>query len=141
MSTQDQEHFRDSIGTISEEGNRNFIHPKKPKGRFTNYRTYVSWILLTVLVISPFIKIGGNQFLLFNIMEGKYNIFGQPFWPQDFHLLVFSSLVGVVFIILFTVIFGRIFCGWMCPQTIFMEMIFRKVEYWIEGDRLKPNSN
>lgn len=137
MSTQDQEHFRDSIGTISEQGNRNFIHPKKPKGRFTNYRTYVSWILLIILVISPFIKIGGNQFLLFNIMERKYHIFGQPFWPQDFHLLVFSLLVGVVFIILFTVIFGRIFCGWMCPQTIFMEMIFRKVEYWIEGDRLK----
>ena len=137
MSTQDQEHFRDSIGTISEEGKRNFIHPKKPKGRFTNYRTYVSWILLAVLVIAPFIKIEGNQFLLFNIMEGKYNIFGQPFWPQDFHLLVLSLLVGVVFIILFAVIFGRIFCGWMCPQTIFMEMIFRKVEYWIEGDRGK----
>ena len=70
-------------------------------------------------------------------MEGKYNIFGQPFWPQDFHLSVLALLVGVVFIILFTVIFGRIFCGWMCPQTIFMEMIFRKVEYWIEGDRRK----
>lgn len=137
MSTQDKEHFRDSIGTISEEGKRNFIHPKKPKGRFTNYRTYVSWILLAILVIAPFIKVDGNQFLLFNIMEGKYNIFGQPFWPQDFHLLVLSLLVGVVFIILFTVIFGRIFCGWMCPQTIFMEMVFRKVEYWIEGDRRK----
>ncbi len=137
MSTQDQEHFRDSIGTISEEGKRNFIHPKKPKGRFTNYRTYVSWILLAILVIAPFIKVDGNQFLLFNIMEGKYNIFGQPFWPQDFHLLVLSLLVGVVFIILFTVIFGRIFCGWMCPQTIFMEMVFRKIEYWIEGDRGK----
>jgi len=137
MSTQDQEHFRDSIGTISEEGKRNYIHPKKPKGRFTNYRTYVSWILLAILVLAPFFKVEGNQFLLFNIMEGKYNIFGQPFWPQDFHLLVLSLLVGVVFIILFTVIFGRIFCGWMCPQTIFMEMIFRKVEYWIEGDRGK----
>jgi len=137
MSTQDKEHFRDSIGTISEEGKRNFIHPKKPKGRFTNYRTYVSWILLAILVVAPFIKVDGNQFLLFNIMEGKYNIFGQPFWPQDFHLLVLSLLVGVVFIILFTVIFGRIFCGWMCPQTIFMEMVFRKVEYWIEGDRRK----
>jgi cytochrome c oxidase accessory protein FixG len=137
MSTQDQEHFRDSIGTISEEGKRNYIHPKKPKGRFTNYRTYVSWILLAILVFAPFIKVDGKQFLLFNIMEGKYNIFGQPFWPQDFHLLVLSLLVGIVFIILFTVIFGRIFCGWMCPQTIFMEMIFRKIEYWIEGDRQK----
>ena len=137
MSAQDQEHFRDSIGTINEEGKRNFIHPKKPKGRFTKYRTIVSWILLFILVILPFLKVDGNQFLLFNVMEGKYNIFGQPFWPQDFHLLVLSLLVGVVFIILFTVIFGRIFCGWMCPQTIFMEMVFRRVEFWIEGDRMK----
>jgi cytochrome c oxidase accessory protein FixG len=137
MTSPDKERFRDSIGTITDEGKRNFIFPKKPKGKFTNYRTYVSWLLLAILVISPFIKINGNQFLLFNILKGKYNIFGQPFWPQDFHLLVLSLLVGIVFIILFTVIFGRIFCGWMCPQTIFMEMVFRKIEYWIEGDRGK----
>jgi len=137
MADQIQENFRDSIGTINEEGGRNVIYPKKPTGKFTNYRTYVSWFLLAALVISPFIKINGNQFLLFNVLEGKYNIFGQPFWPQDFHLLVLSMLIGIVFIILFTVIFGRIFCGWMCPQTIFMEMVFRKIEFWIEGDRPK----
>jgi len=134
---QEQENFRDSIATIDQEGKRNFIHPQKPKGRYTNYRTYVSWFLLAILFASPFIKINGNQFLLFNIIDRKFNIFGQPFWPQDFYLLVMSLLVSVVFIILFTVIFGRIFCGWMCPQTIFMEMIFRKIEYWIEGDRNK----
>lgn len=133
----EQENFRDSIATIDQEGKRNFIHPKKPSGRYTNYRTYVSWILLAILFASPFIKINGNQFLLFNIIDRKFNIFGQPFWPQDFYLLVLSLLVSVVFIILFTVIFGRIFCGWMCPQTIFMEMVFRKIEYWIEGDRTK----
>lgn len=137
MASQDQEKFRDSIGTITEEGKRNFIYPKKPSGKFTNYRTYVSWLLLGFLVIAPFIKINGNQFLLFNVLEGRYNIFGLPFWPQDFYLLVMSMLVGIVFIILFTVIFGRIFCGWVCPQTIFMEMVFRKIEFWIEGDRGK----
>lgn len=137
MASQDQEKFRDSIGTITEEGKRNFIHPKKPSGKFTKYRTYVSWVLLAFLVIAPFVKVNGNQFLLFNVLEGKYNIFGQPFWPQDFHLLVLSMLVGIVFITLFTVIFGRIFCGWVCPQTIFMEMVFRKIEFWIEGDRGK----
>jgi cytochrome c oxidase accessory protein FixG len=134
---QEQENFRDSIATINKEGKRNVIYPKKPKGKFTNYRTYVSWILLAILFASPFIKVNGNQFLLFNVLDRKFNIFGQPFWPQDFYLLVLSMLVGIVFIILFTVIFGRIFCGWMCPQTIFMEMIFRKVEYFIEGDRAK----
>jgi cytochrome c oxidase accessory protein FixG len=137
MGEQIKEKFRDSIGTIDEKGKRKFIFPKKPKGNLYNYRTYVSWVLLAFLFAAPFIKIKGNQFLLFNILERKFNIFGFPFWPQDFHLLVISLLLSVVFIILFTVVFGRIFCGWMCPQTIFMEMIFRKIEYLIEGDRSK----
>ena len=137
MELQENEKFRDSIATIDEKGERNFIFPKKPKGKFYIYRTYVSWILLAILVSAPFIKVNGNQFILFNIIERKFNIFGFPFWPQDFHLLVISILLSVVFIILFTVVFGRIFCGWVCPQTIFMEMVFRKVEYLIEGDRTK----
>ena len=137
MEINENNNFRDTIGTINDDGKRNVIYPKKPKGKFTQYRTYLSWILITLLFAAPFIKVNGNQFLLFNILDRKFNIFGQPFWPQDFYLLVLSMLVGVVFVILFTVIFGRIFCGWMCPQTIFMEMIFRKVEYAIEGDRSK----
>ncbi len=137
MQDRNGETFRDSIATVDQEGKRNYIHPKKPKGRYTRYRTYVSWFLLAILFAAPFIKINGNQFLLFNVIDRKFNIFGQPFWPQDFYLLVLSLLVSVVFIILFTVIFGRIFCGWMCPQTIFMEMVFRKIEYLIDGDRQK----
>ncbi|NNE75474.1 MAG: cytochrome c oxidase accessory protein CcoG, partial [Pricia sp.] len=65
----------------------------------------------------------------------RFNIFGLPFWPQDFYLFVIVMIIGVVFISLFTVAFGRIFCGWICPQTIFMEMVFRRIEYWIDGDR------
>lgn len=137
MGTQNKEVFRDSIGTINEEGKRNFIHPKKPHGKYTNYRTYLSWVLLAILIAAPFIKVDGNQFMLFNLAERRFNIFGKPFWPQDFYILVVSMLVGIVFIILFTVIFGRIFCGWLCPQTIFLEMVFRKIEYAIEGDRNK----
>ena len=137
MQDRNGEAFRDSIATIDQEGKRNYIHPKKPKGPYTRYRTYVSWVLLLILFASPFVKVNGNQFLLFNVIDRKFNIFGQPFWPQDFYLLVLSLLVSIVFIILFTVIFGRIFCGWMCPQTIFMEMVFRKIEYLIDGDRQK----
>lgn len=137
MEKQENERFRDSIATIDESGKRNFIFPKKPKGILYNYRTLVSWILLAFLVAAPFVKVNGNQFLLFNVVDRKFNIFGFPFWPQDFHLLVVILLVSVVFVILFTVIFGRIFCGWVCPQTIFMEMVFRKVEYLIDGDRSK----
>ena len=136
-NSSNKERFRDSIGTITEEGKRNFIYPKKPKGRYYNYRTLVSWALLAFFIAAPFIKVKGNQFLLFDVIDRKFNIFGFPFWPQDFYLLVISMLVSIVFIILFTVIFGRIFCGWICPQTIFLEMVFRKIEYLIDGDRSK----
>lgn len=130
-----QEAFRDTLGTMTEDGGRKWVYPKKPSGFFYKNRTYVSWFLLAALLIAPFIKIGGNQFLLFNILERRFNIFGIPFWPQDFHLMVISMIIGIVFIILFTVVYGRIFCGWICPQTIFMEMVFRKIEYAIDGDR------
>ncbi|MEE9406662.1 MAG: cytochrome c oxidase accessory protein CcoG [Polaribacter sp.] len=137
METPKNEQFRDSIATVDTEGKRSWVYPKKPSGFFYKYRTYVSYVLLAFLLLAPFIKINGNQFLLFNVLERKFNIFGFPFWPQDFHLLVISMIVGVVFVILFTVVFGRIFCGWICPQTIFLEMVFRKIEYWIDGDRGK----
>jgi len=130
-----EENFRDTIGTINEEGKRAWVFPKKPSGRFYKYRKWVSYVLLIFLFASPFIKVNGNQFLMFNVLERRFNIFGFPFWPQDFHLFVISMIIGVIFIALFTVAFGRIFCGWMCPQTIFMEMVFRRIEYWIDGDR------
>jgi cytochrome c oxidase accessory protein FixG len=130
-----EENFRDTIGTIDEEGKRAWIFPKKPSGRYYKYRKWVSYGLLIFLFASPFIKINGNQFLMFNVLERRFNIFGFPFWPQDFHLFVISMIIGVIFIAFFTVAFGRIFCGWMCPQTIFMEMVFRRIEYWIDGDR------
>ena len=129
------EKFRDSIGTVNEEGKRAWVFPKKPSGHFYEYRKWVSYVLLLFLLLSPFVKIDGHQFLMFNVLERRFNIFGFPFWPQDFHLFVICMIIGVIFIALFTVAYGRIFCGWMCPQTIFMEMVFRRIEYWIEGDR------
>ncbi|MBS7787941.1 cytochrome c oxidase accessory protein CcoG [Flavobacterium sp. CYK-55] len=135
MSQIPDEAFRDSIATIDDAGKRKYIYPKKPSGKWYNYRKWVSYFLLTLLVVNPFIKVNGNQFMMFNVLERRFNIFGFPFWPQDFYLFVLFMIVGVVFVILFTVIFGRIFCGWICPQTIFLEMVFRRIEYWIEGDR------
>ena len=137
MEIPQNESFRDTISTVTTEGKRAWVFPKKPKGRFYTYRKWVSYILLVFLLTAPFIKINGNQFLMFNVLERRFNIFGFPFWPQDFFLFVISMIIGVVFITFFTVAFGRIFCGWICPQTIFMEMVFRRIEYWIEGDRGK----
>jgi cytochrome c oxidase accessory protein FixG len=135
MSKLPIENFRDSIGTITAEGKRNFIFPKKPSGKFYHKRKIVSYFLLAFLLAAPFIKINGNQFLMFNVLERRFSIFGFPFWPQDFYLFVISMIIGVVGLTLFTVAFGRVFCGWFCPQTIFLEMVFRRIEYWIDGDR------
>lgn len=130
----DTEGYRDRIATVDEQGKRIWIYPKKPKGRFTNLRTWLSFLLLAILFGMPFVQYNGEPFLLFNVLERKFILFGILFMPQDFHLFGLAMLTFIVFIVLFTVVFGRLFCGWVCPQTIFMEMVFRKIEYWIEGD-------
>lgn len=129
--------FRDSVGTMEQSGKRKWVYAKKPKGKFTNYRNYVSYLLLAIFFTLPFVKINGNPFLLINILDREFFIFGQPFYPQDFFILAMGAITSIVFVILFTVVFGRIFCGWICPQTIFLENIFRKIEFAIEGDRNK----
>ncbi len=134
VTDHDKDEFRDTISTIDSSGKRVWVYPKMQKGRFHFYRKVVAAFLLLFLFGAPFVKINGNPFLLFDIIERRFVIFGQLFTPQDFHLFVLGMLLFIVFIAIFTVIFGRVFCGWVCPQTIFMEMVFRKVEYFIEGD-------
>lgn len=131
---EDTEAYRDSIATVDQDGKRIWLYPKKPSGRFYNARTIVSLVFLAVFLVFPFIKYNGEQLFLFNVLERKFIFFGILFTPQDFHLFVLVLLTFFVFIILFTVVFGRLFCGWVCPQTVFMEMFFRRIEYWIEGD-------
>jgi cytochrome c oxidase accessory protein FixG len=126
--------FRDSIATVDDKGKRIWIYPKKPSGKYHNWRILVTIVLLSLLFGGPFVKIGGQPLLLLNIFERRFVILGQAFWPQDFVLLAIVLITFFLFIILFTVVFGRVWCGWMCPQTLFMEMVFRKIEYFIEGD-------
>lgn len=133
--TEMNESFRDSIGTLDADGNRNFLFPRKTKGKYTNYRRYSSYVLLLILFGLPFLSVDGHPLFLFNVLERKFIIFGNIFWPEDFHLAVMAMLIAVLFVIVFTVAYGRLFCGWVCPQTIFMEHVFRRIEYWIDGDR------
>jgi cytochrome c oxidase accessory protein FixG len=128
------ESFRDTIATVDKEGKRHWVFPKKPKGSLTTWRNRVSILLLALLFGGPYMKINGEPILLLNILERKFVLFGQVFWPQDFYIFGIIMITFFVFIVLFTVVFGRIWCGWLCPQTIFMENVFRKIEYWIEGD-------
>jgi cytochrome c oxidase accessory protein FixG len=129
--------FRDSVATIDKKGSRNYISPKKPKGKLYNKRTVASIFYLILFFGLPFIEIKGEPLFMINILKRKFILFGQIFGPEDFFIFMLGMLTFVVFVILFTVVFGRVFCGWACPQTIFMEMVFRKIEYWLDGDQTK----
>ena len=126
--------FRDHLATVDAKGKRKWIFAQKPNGKFYSVRTWVSWGFFILFFALPFITVKGRPLFLFNITESKFIIFGQVFWPQDFFIFGLTMIVFIVFIVLFTAAFGRLFCGWVCPQTIFMEMLFRKVEYLVEGD-------
>jgi cytochrome c oxidase accessory protein FixG len=126
--------YRDHIATAEKDGRRKWIYPRKISGRFYRWRTWFSWLLLAIMFIGPFITIRGNPLLLMNIPERKFIVLGQIFWPQDMIIFAVALLVLVTGIILFTTAFGRLWCGWACPQTVMMEMVFRKIEYFIEGD-------
>ena len=128
------ESFRDTIATINKEGKRIWLYPNKPKGKFYRLRSYTTVLYFIIFFGLPFIKFHQEPLFLLNIIERKFILFGMIFWPQDFFIFGLGMLIFIVFIALFTVIFGRVFCGWACPQTIFMEMLFRKIEYWIDGD-------
>jgi cytochrome c oxidase accessory protein FixG len=129
-----EEEFRDSIATVDEKGKRIWIYPKKQLGKFFNRRSVVAYSLLAFLFAGPFIKINGEPILLLNVLERKFVLLGKVFWPSDFFIFAIGMISFVVLVIVFTVVFGRLFCGWVCPQTIFMEMIFRRIEYAIDGD-------
>ena len=131
------ESFRDRLATVDEKGKRKWVFAQKPKGKFYNIRTLVSLGFFALFIAIPFIKLNGRPLFLFNIPESKFIIFGKIFWPQDFFIFGLTMVTFIIFIVLFTAAFGRLFCGWVCPQTIFMEMLFRKVEYLIEGDAAK----
>lgn len=130
----DTTNYRDHLSNVTETGKRIWIYPRIVAGQFYKLRTYFSWLLLGLLLGLPWIEIDEHPIFLFNVLERRFIFFGVTFFPQDFHLVAIGLLTFIVFIILFTVIFGRVWCGWACPQTIFMEMLFRKVEILIEGD-------
>ncbi|MFO1492039.1 MAG: cytochrome c oxidase accessory protein CcoG [Kiritimatiellia bacterium] len=115
-------------------GKRIWLYPTKPSGRFYRARTWVSWFLLALMFAGPWIRIHGNPILQMNIPERRFYIFGTLFLPQDFYILAIAGITAFVSLVLFTAVFGRVWCGWLCPQTVMMEMVFRKIEYFIEGD-------
>jgi cytochrome c oxidase accessory protein FixG len=126
--------FRNHLATADKQGRRRWLFPKKVNGQWFRRRTVVSWFLLGLMFIGPFVQINGNPLLMINIVERRFSILGQIFWPQDAAIFAVAMLFFLTGIVVFTTAFGRLWCGWTCPQTVLMEMVFRKIEYLIEGD-------
>lgn len=133
-TTSPSDAFRDTLGVLDKDGHRLRMYPKAVDGQFYKARTLVGFTLLALLFVMPWVHINGQQFLLFNVLERKAVIFGVMFFPQDLFLFALAMITFVVFVIVFSIAYGRLFCGWVCPQTVFMEMVFRRIEHWIEGD-------
>lgn len=127
----------DDLLAAAEDGKRKWLYPSVRKGPLYKWRSYLSYVYLALFFTAPLIRINGQPLLMLNVIDRQFVIFGQVFWPQDIFLFMLASLIFLVCIVLFTIAFGRVFCGWICPQTIFMEMVFRKIEIWIEGDANK----
>ncbi|HEY8551632.1 MAG TPA: cytochrome c oxidase accessory protein CcoG [Vicinamibacterales bacterium] len=131
----DEEHetFRNELASVHRDGRRKWIYARKPSGRYYRARTILSWFLLAFLFLAPFVKVQGQQLVLLDVIERRFVLLGLVFWPQDFHLVVLIVLTVLVTLVLSTAAVGRVWCGWLCPQTVFMEMLFRKIEWAIEG--------
>jgi cytochrome c oxidase accessory protein FixG len=130
----DWQDFRDHLATADKTGRRQWLYPRQPEGRFYQRRIYWSWFLLALLFLGPFVRINGNPLLMMNFIARRFSVLGQIFWPQDMAMLAIVLLIYFVGVMVFTAAFGRLWCGWACPQTLLMEMVFRRIEYAVEGD-------
>ncbi|MDK9698640.1 MAG: cytochrome c oxidase accessory protein CcoG [bacterium] len=122
-----------SNGSMQSSGHRQWQYPDRVPGRWTIAREGVGYALLGLFLLLPWLTINGNPALLLNIPERKFFIFGATFVPGDFFLFALLMLLATLALFLFSALFGRIWCGWACPQTVFMEGVYRQIERMIEG--------
>ncbi len=121
------------LPTLNVDGTRRWIRPKLSKGRFFNARLITAWVLIAIFTIIPYIKVAGKPLVLLNIPAREFTILGRTFLPSDsilLMLLIFSVFLGAFLV---TALWGRVWCGWACPQTVYMEYVFRPIERLLEG--------
>lgn len=126
--------YRDHLSTVADDGHRVWVYPQFIQGWYQHRRKIVAWVLLTMLFAGPWIRIGGEPLLMLNIVDREFAVLGQLFFPEDTFIFAWMMITLFVVIIVTTVVFGRVFCGWVCPQTIFLEFVFRPIERWLEGN-------
>ncbi|MCB0334391.1 MAG: 4Fe-4S binding protein, partial [Bdellovibrionales bacterium] len=125
--------YREVLYTISKDGNRKWVYPQDVSGFFMNARKLVVYVLMAIYLLMPWIEVGGLQAVLLDLPHRKFIFLGNTFWATDtqFLFLLLGVLASSLFF--FTALFGRIWCGWACPQTVFLEFLYRPIERLIEG--------
>ncbi len=121
------------LPALNRDGTRRWIRPRLAPGRFLNRRRVVAYALIVLFAALPFLRIGGRPAMLIDITSAELSLFGMVFRPSDGFLLMLLGLTVVTTVLLVTALFGRVWCGWGCPQTVYLEHIFRPIERWIEG--------
>jgi cytochrome c oxidase accessory protein FixG len=131
---------RDSVSTTSRGGKRIPVFPAEVKGKWNSRRTLVQWGMIAVYLVLPWIRVNGHPLIQLDIEHRRFSLFGRLFFAQEVPDLVFITLSFLLAIGLLTAWFGRVWCGWACPQTVFIERLFRRVERLIEGNPLQQRT-
>ena len=121
------------LSTLNADGSRRWIRSKPSSGRFWRARRLVAYALMLVFVLIPYLQVGGKPLILLDLPARRFTLLGTTFLPTETALFMLLFLAAVVVILLVTALWGRVWCGWACPQTVYMEFLFRPVERWIEG--------
>jgi cytochrome c oxidase accessory protein FixG len=123
----------DVLASLDSDGSRKWIYPTPSNGRFYYWRLAVAWVLIAIFVALPIVRIGGKPAVFLDVASREFTFFGATFYPTDTFLLMIMMIGILLSVILFTALLGRVWCGWACPQTVYLEFFYRPVERWLEG--------
>lgn len=126
--------FRDTLYTVDKSGRRRWVYPRFSPGRIMRVRRVVAWILIAFYLALPWISIGGKQGVLLDIPHRRFVFFGAELFATDTIFLFLALAVLALSLFFFTALLGRVWCGWACPETVFLEFVFRPIERLIEGN-------
>lgn len=120
--------------TIGKHGKRKWVYHDPAKGKWTSRRNILSAVLIVFYLVAPFIQINGAPFVLFDLVSRRFSFFGQTFLATDLYLLALLLVMSVLALFWFSAMFGRLWCGWACPQTVYLDGVFYRIERWLEGN-------
>ena len=123
------------LSTLNEDGTRRYIRPKLAHGRFLTRRRVVGYALIALFVLLPRLRIDGHPAFLLDVISREIHVLGALFRPSEGFVLALLGITIVIAVFLVTALFGRVWCGWGCPQTVYLELVFRPIERWLEGSR------